>query len=229
MNKEQLDEFYHLLRCASNDAASGGLPDLCTGLTPLEEQGVLFGICGHLLGGGDYPALIRFSQYYGQRFLVEPVCASIKATEWNFDRVVDFGSGLQWFGRALAAKLGYLPTLFVDKRPWPLTDIVADLETLEGRKKVLDALKPNDLIVMSDLLHCLNDPKEVMSSFSSWPKAILEYCPVDKLRRQSFNSQLARYGGSPVYPESYMGMFPRAEMIDIIELDPYMLLLVGAE
>lgn len=229
MTKEQLDEFYHLLRVASNTTAVKNAMDLTTGLTQGEEQEILYGICRHLLAGGDYAALVGFSQYYGQQFLVNPTYDAIKSTGWEFDRVVEFGAGLQWLGRSLAAKFGCLPALFIDKRPWVLTDIVADLETLKGRKEVLDALKPRDLIVMADFLHCLEDPKEVMSSFSNWPKAILEYCPSDQLHRQSFNNQLARYGGSPIDPGSYIGMFPRAEWLDVIELDPYMLLLVGPE
>ncbi len=66
MNKDQIDELYHLLRLASNMKGTGLVK---TGLFVHEEVNTIYGIAKHLLAGGDYPALVRFSMYYGERFL----------------------------------------------------------------------------------------------------------------------------------------------------------------
>lgn len=234
MNKEQIDEFYHLLRVASNIAGEsatmvlGGKPmDFKTGLTPQEQVDVLYGLCQHLLAGGAYSALVKFSQYYGERFLVDPTFHAIGRKNWTFTRIVEFGAGLGWLGRMLAAKFGLLPALFVDKRAWVLIDVVADLETEEGRAKVLSRLKDGDLIVTADLLHCLDDPKEVMEPFSKWPMAVLEYCPVRTDYRVSYSTQISRYGAAPIDPELLQDIFSN-RYVDAEDLDPYVLLLVEA-
>lgn len=224
MNKEQIDELYHLLRVTSN-IVQGKPVNLKTGLTPAEEVSVLYGLCRHLLAGGDYNALIKFSAYYGERFLLEPTYRAIQRQNWSPTRVVDFGSGLGWLGRGLAANLGLLPTLFVDKRPWTLVDVVADLETEEGRTRVFSMMKDGDLIVMSDFLHCLDNPKEVMEPFSRWPVAALEYCPTRVDYRDSYSTQVSRYGAKPVSSEALQDIFP-SRRIDAEDLDPYILLLV---
>lgn len=234
MDKEQVDELYHLLRVASSISEEGaaivldGKPiDPKTGLTPQEEVGVLYGLCRHLLAGGDYAALVRFSQYYGERFLLGPTHSAIGKMGWTFTRVVEFGAGLGWLGRGLAAKFGPLPTLFIDKRSWVLIDVVADLETEEGRSRVLSLLMDGDLIVMSDLLHCLDNPREVMGDFARWPMAILEYSPTRQDYGHSYSAQISRYGAKPIGPEIFYDFFPNRH-IDARDLDPYVLLLVGA-
>lgn len=234
MNKEEVDQLYHLLRVASSItggaaiAIEGKSIDSKTGLTPHEEVSVLYGLCRHLLAGGDYSALVQFSQYYGLKFLLDPTYKAIREKDWGPKRIVEFGAGLGWLGRGLASKLGFLPVLFVDKRPWVLVDVVADLETEEGRVKVLAELRTGDLIVMADLLHCVGDPRRIMEHFSRWPTAVLEYCPVDADYAGSYSAQIGRYGASPLMPEVFEVMFPGRE-VDIMELDPYILLLVGKE
>ncbi|GAI25447.1 unnamed protein product, partial [marine sediment metagenome] len=103
--------------------------------------------------------------------------------------------------------------------------LVADLETDQGMAKVLSAMKDGDLIVAADLLHCLDDPKDVMLHFSKWPMAILEYCPANKKYAGSYSTQIERYGATPIAPESFMDMFP-GRKVDIVDMDPYILLLV---
>ncbi|GAH60696.1 unnamed protein product, partial [marine sediment metagenome] len=118
--------------------------------------------------------------------------------------------------------------LFVDKRMWALTDLIADLETDQGLEEILTVMKDSDLIVMADLLHCLDDPKGIMSQFSKWPMAILEYCPTNMDYASSYSTQIKRYGAASIEPESFAGMFP-GRKVDIIDMDPYILLLVGGE
>lgn len=225
MKKEQLDELYHLLRVASNHASNTMVK---TGLSDLEVIDTIGGLSKHLLAGGDYPALIKFSMYYGRRFLLKPTYEAIEHTSWQFDRIIELGAGTGWLGRGLSAELDLLPCVFIDKRPWVLIDTIADLETKEGRQEVLGLLKDGDLLVMADLLHCLKTPKEIMSCFSKWPMAILEYCSTDTEYMESYTTQIARYGANPVMVESYADMFPDRE-VEIVDLDPYILILVDKE
>lgn len=222
MNKEEIDELYHLLRRASNIRV-----DPTAGLTPLEEINILYGLCRHLLAGGDYAALIKFSQYYGRRFLLKPTCDAISKTGWAFTRIVEFGAGLGWLGRGVAAEFNLLPTLFIDKRPWVMIDVVADLETEKGIEVALSHLREDDLIIMCDFLHCLDAPEALVSTFQHWPIVILEYSPVDPSHRESYSIQAARYGAKPIKPENYMTMFP-GRKVDVKEADPYIILLVEA-
>lgn len=227
MNKQDLDQFYHLLRVASNDAAKEGV-NLKSPFTNAEVGTIMYGMARHLFAGGDYLSLIKFSCYYGENFLTTPTIEAIRGTGWPFTRIVEFGAGMSWLGRGIAASFGLLPTVFVDKRPWTLTDIVADLETEAGRRAVLDQMAAGDLIVMSDFLHCTDDPKEIVQAFAGWRMAVLEYCPENPELRNSYNDQITRYGAKPVEPEQYAGLFaPR--LLNVVDLDPYILLLVGKE
>jgi len=227
VNRQEVDQLYHLLRVASNAVREQGVNSK-TGLTPQEEVNVFRGLCNHLLGGGDYPALIRFSQYYGERFLLESTLRAVRGTEWQFSRVVELGAGLGWLGRGVAAGLGSLPTLFVDKRSWVLIDVVANLETEAGIEVVLNQLKEGDLIVAADLLHCLDNPTEVIGHFSKWPLAALEYCSANTDHDTSYCTQIGRYGATPIMPEDFRDMFP-GRKVDIVDLEPYILLLVDKE
>lgn len=221
MYKSQIDELYHLLRWVSNESADQ---------KSHEFADVIYGLSKHLLAGGDYLKLIQYSAYYGENFLLEPVAAVLRNTNWHFDRVVEFGAGLGWLGRGLAAKSGFLPTLFSDKRPWVLIDVVADLETENGRRLILEQMKPGDLVVASDLLHCLDDPEQVLSAFSEWPIAVLEYMPVNPEHAISYREQLKRYGGNPISSEDLTKMLTNlGRKVDIKDLDPYCLILIDKE
>lgn len=221
MDKQQVDELYHLLRVVSNTA------DI-SGPLPLEEVNIVRGLTKHLLAGGDYLALVQFSAYYGKTFLLEPTCEAIVKAGWKPHRIVEFGAGLGWLGRGVSGSLGLTPCLFVDKRNWTLIDIIADLETDQGLEEILTVMKDGDLIVAADFLHCLDDPEGVMSQFSKWPMAILEYCPVGKEYAESYSTQIKRYGATPIDPRIFVSMFP-GRKVDIVDIDPYILLLVEAE
>ena len=93
MKKEDLDQLYHLLRVVSNDAANH---------KDVELSSVVFGMCKHLLCGGDYLSLIQYCAYYGENFLLEPTFKAIVATKWVPLRIVEFGAGLGWLGRGLS-------------------------------------------------------------------------------------------------------------------------------
>ena len=184
MKKEQYDELYHLLRVASNSTPSGAF----------YNQEVVYGLAKHLLAGGDYLSLIKFSSQYGKRFLLRPACDVVMVSDLHPSRIVEFGGGTSWLSRGLGVKLGLVPTLSVDKRPWSMINIVADLETEVGRAKVLSQMKTGDLIVMSELLHCLDDPQVVLDYFCNWPMLIIEYMPSNEQYAESYREQTERFG-----------------------------------
>lgn len=225
MKKPEIDQLYHLLRQASNISEERKI-NTKTCLTPQEQINVIYGLCRHLLAGGDYSALVQYSQYYGLSYLLDPVFDELKRGNYQPKRIVEFGAGLGWLGRGLSAKFGMLPTLFVDKRPWPLINLVADLETGEGRDIVLDALQEDDLIIACDFLHCLDNPREVMADFSTWPAVILEYYSANVEFTKSYSFQIHRYGACPLTSiAEFKDIFPD-RVSRTIPIDPYILILV---
>lgn len=224
MEKYELDLLYHHLRVASNDADH---QDTGAGLTPAEVGDRIFGLCRHLLAGGDYDALVRFNEYYGTKFLLPQVVTAIQNSGWKFDRVVELGAGLGWLGRGLAAETGFKPALFIDKRPWVLIDIVTDLESAAGLDRVLGRLKPRDLIIMADLLHCLEEPRRLIDQLAGWKLVILEYCPSSPRLRQSFTCQIARYGAKALSADDLDYITSKGGRL-VGGLEPYVLFLVEA-
>lgn len=221
MDKSQLDELYHLLRAVSNEGHAQQSPEIVN---------AIHGLSTHLLAGGDYLKLIQYCAYYGETYLLQPTITAIKATGWKPERIVEFGAGLGWLGRNLSAGFGYLPTLFIDKRQWALIDMVADLETELGIERVLDMLKPGDVIVMSDFLHCTVEPGAILAAFSKYPMAILEYMPTDEDWAESYTTQLGRYGGNPINDVGWLALLSRTgRKTDAKDLDPYALVLIDKE
>lgn len=214
MTKEDIDELYHLMRVASNGTQ--------------EEVEVFNGLARHLFAGGHYLSLVQFSAFYGRKFLIEPTCKALREVGWPFNRIIEFGAGLGWLGRGISAGFDLVPTIFVDKRPWTLTDKVLNLESKDGRYAMVKEMQENDLIVMSDFLHCVVDPKAVMAPFSRWRIAVLEYYPRNDIYRKSYYTQIERYGASHIGPEKLLDVFP-GRSAKAVDLDPYVLLLVDRE
>jgi hypothetical protein len=190
MEKQYVDELYHQLRhlYITND---------------ITQKEAIMGLVSHLTQPsktlGDYVGLLRFLTWYGEQFLLERVYSAITISRLRYERVVDIGAGFGWLGRGISNLAGGLPNLFIDKRQWPLIDIIADIETQNGRKRVLDEMKPNDLIVMGELLHCLNDPVGVLRPFSKWPIVAVEYYPeYQPAYRQSYEAQIKEFGCTPI-------------------------------
>jgi len=188
MDRKQIDDLYHQLRqiCVDGNVA---------------EKAAVDGLASHLTGPrGDYRGLLMFLTYYGERFLMPKITEAVKAANLEFDRIVDLGCGFGWLGRTLAIHLGDPPTLFVDKRQWVLVDIVADIESKNGILRVMDELKPKDLIVMGELVHCLRDPVQLLTPImSKWPCVIIEYSPDEgSAYADSYNKQIAMFGCKPV-------------------------------
>ena len=201
MDKTKLDQLYHDLR------------ELCVTTNDHQKEAVL-GITTHLLNpGGDYTGLLRFLSYYGERFIVPDVVKLIRSSEYplKFSRIVELGSGFGWLGRGISASFNNIPAVFIDKRQWAFTDIVADIETENGIKRVIDELKDGDLIVMSELLHCLANPAKILQQFAKWPMLIVEYSPVNRVYQESYNSQIKKFGCEPI--ASFSGSSPNPYIV----------------
>ena len=218
MDKNQIDELYYLLREVSNEGNRR---------TSTEVTDAIYGLAGHLLAGKDYLRLIQYSRYYGEKFLLKPTHEAILEKGWVPMRFVELGAGLGWLCRGLAAKFRIKDTLTVDKRPWMTIDVLADLELDSGILKVDKHLKDGDIIVMSDFLHCVEDPESILKAFPKYPMAILDYMPTDVRYAKNYREQLKRYGGNPIESGALESMLHRVgRKTDIKDLDPYVLILI---
>lgn len=221
MIKSQIDQLYHLLRCAFNEGEER---------QSSEVTDAIYGLAGHLLAGRDYLRLIQYSRYYGERFLLQPAHRAVVEHGWLPDRVVEFGAGLGWLSRGLASMLRISDVLTVDKRPWMATDIVTDLETDEGLARVLAQMRDKDLVVMSDFLHCVEKPETILSAFSKYPIVIIEYMPTNAEWATSYTLQIERYGGNPISADSWLAILSNTgRKVDMKDLDPYGLILIDGE
>ena len=219
MDKEKIDALYHLLREVSNDGGKS------PGLTS-----VIHGLTSHLFTGGDYLRLIQYCEYYGENFLLQPTHEAILEKGWEPKRFVELGAGLSWLCRGLSFMFSTGDILTVDKRCWAGIDILADLETSDGILAVYDQLKDGDVIVMSDFLHCIENPEDILRAYPGYPMAILDYMPTNEDYADSYTTQLKRYGGDPIYPGGLEDMLCKiGRKADIKDLDPYVLVLIDKE
>ncbi len=213
MNKADWDQLYHLLRTVSNDDIK-------------EERQALAGLTGHILiPGGYYEGLLAYLRFYGMEFLLPSVCSTVIEQKLKFGRVVEFGAGLGWLAVGMSERFG-VPSLLIDKRKWLSFTMVADLETEEGVKTVLDMLKPDDLIVMCDFLHCIKKPGMVMAKFPDWNMAVLEYIPQTHTHLSSYITQLEGCGASPFYTREEIDKIFIFRKRTHHNLDPYILTIV---
>ncbi len=221
MEREQIDMLYHLLREVSNE----GDRQVSTEITD-----AIYGLAGHLLGGKDYLRLVQYCRYYGEKFLIQPAYEAILEKGWQPTRFVELGAGLGWLCRGLASRFRIAGVLTVDKRPWMAIDVLADLELGSGLLKVDEQLEAGDIIVMSDFLHCVENPEGILRAFPEYPMAILEYAPTNEDYISSYTAQLKRYGGNPIPSGTLEDMLHRVgRKTDIQDLDPYILILIDKE
>ena len=216
MNAKQWDQLYHLLRTVSNSLDE-------------EEAMAAAGLSAHIIGGdgkGFYEGLLTYLSYYGKTFLLEPTCKAVAQRKLKFSRIVEFGAGLGWLGQGMSQyfKVPYLP---IDKRKWTPLTINADLEDEKDIKSVLGVLEPDDLIVMSDFLHCLGNPAVTMANFPGWNTVVLEYIPYTLTHLMSYKTQLERHGAKPFHGRGVMAEIFMFRGRTTYNLDPYILTLVG--
>ncbi len=191
---DDYDQLYHLLRHASNT---------CN----VDELSTLQGLVSHLFTGGDYLGLARFLAFYGRKYLADGVYSEMVDAGITPTRIVEFGAGLGWLSNSLASCFKIDKTLTIDKRAWIGTDMIADMETRRGLEAVHRQLTEGDVIVMSEFIHCVNNPKEITSLFREWPMVILEYCPSSGAYVESYRKQITRYGATYMGPDTLAEMF----------------------
>lgn len=216
LQSSHIDELYHLLRLVSNTGDA-------------EFSSIIFGLCRHLLDGGDYTALLEYLDYYGTNALLPTIASTLKRSDFEFDRLVEFGAGNAWMSKGISGHFGLLPVIKIDKRPWPGIDYIADLEDLKDRSKITGIMKPNDLIVMSEFLHCIDNTAEVMTPFKYWNKIIIEYMPTVKRWGWSYDKQIRRYGCEPLSSGYLEMIFGKKQIVNSIDINPYRLILVRKE
>lgn len=211
MDKKVIDELYHNLRelCVTED---------------IQQKEAVLGITTHLtIPGGDYNGLLKFLAYYGENYLLPHAIKILESNRVQFTRIVEFGAGLGWLGRGLSNAAKGIPVVFVDKRQYVFTDLVADLETIQGSKGVLEQMRDGDLIVMSELLHCLDDPEKVLRPFTKWPMLVIEYWPWSSRYKLSYDEQIAKFDCAPI--KDFRSVFPGSR-ITSSPLEPHAFLLV---
>jgi len=182
LSQIELDTLYHLLRAVSNDKDR-------------VQYNAIRGLTNHLLSVGDYSGLNCFLEFYGTNFLSPSLAGITKDFVVSCERIIDLGSGNNWLAKDLTKSLHLAkdPLMF-DKRPWTPEVILADIETVEGREKVLQYLVDGDVIVGCNLLHCLDNPEGCLQAFYSWPIFLAEYYPSSIESAASLKIQLRRYG-----------------------------------
>lgn len=142
MEREKVDRVYSDLRELS-----------CGSLNT--DKADIYKIARYLMVSDDYEDLLSFEEFYGSRFL-SPIFRKI-ANVWSFSRIVDLGCGKGWLGSDLDLALTPIDgCLYVDKRPWFDSVRIFDLEKEDLGLFFKDVIDSRDLIVASELFHCLN-------------------------------------------------------------------------
>lgn len=189
MNESQLSLMYHNLRELS-------VTD------DVRQKEAIRGLVSHLATDkGDYDGLLTFLDYFGETLLSPGVINFIQSLKerrgLKFSRVVELGAGYGWLGRALSNHYK-IPVISIDKRQHIGVDIVADIESLNGRERVIGELKEGDIIVMSELIHCLDDAVETLAPFTGYPVLIVEYNSTRRGFQGSYEKQISKFNCKPV-------------------------------
>ena len=188
-----IDAIYHQLRTANTDVSSEGK-------VALERM------ARHLLSeDGEYPALLDFLAYYGAKYVLQDVINAIIHEDLKFNRVIELGAGYGWLSEGIGKcfKVDYVKT---DSRGWPGIHRVIDIESVRGLWELSTKLVPTDLVVMSDVIHCLEPEKRVtlMSTLKHNDVVVVEYLPTNTAHMRSFNKQIRAKGCIPVNRDDMM-------------------------
>lgn len=218
MPKIWWDQFYHFLRMLCTDGDE-------------EDLRIARDLFNHLTTPrGIYDSLLNYMEYYSTQFLLPTIGYYIKEFPWRttFTRVVDLGAGKGWLGRGLSEDLGLrYPPLLVDRRPWEGATVL-DLEKQEGIQALMKMLvPPQDLIVCSELIHCLDVPSLLLDAIRDYPLVILEYDIAYLDLGASYDRQVSEYGARPIDLVGLAGLLAPREVTNR-HLPPYVLLLSDA-
>ncbi len=191
------DEFYHFCRMLSvskdNEAT-------------LAAQYAFHHLVSEWRLGGNYPLLLRYSEYYGERFIlptIRKIVGTLCATGAVLTPlVIDLGAGRGWLGNGLATP--ELPPILVDKRSWSPSIIVYDVERSEDLSALYSYIgekgkgvsPQNTFVVSCELLHCVKAAtvKEVIAKFKNVTQIHICYEPLDGDMMRSYVEQTTEYG-----------------------------------
>jgi len=182
-----IDQVYHSLRVANTEL-------------PIDAVEALGRIAHHLLSkDGDYPALLDFLSYYGTKYLSADILSAVACSRIQFERVVELGCGSGWTSNVISTRYG-VPRLKTDNRQWSKDIVVIDLENVNGITHFKEMLVPNDLIVLSDVIHCLNLPtrSKLLYELIDYDVLVLEYLPERTTYTKSYSKQIRSKGCVPV-------------------------------
>ena len=224
ITQRDIDEYYHLLRKFSNYAADNGrafVPP--TDLMKYERVEVLRGLSDHLLKGGDYNALIRFSQLYGTENILPRVVEAIESRGWSPRRVIDIGCGLGWLGRGISSYFS-ISKVSIDKRRWPLVDKVLDVDTDNGLDELLKLTEDDDVLVGCEFLHCLERPFTFVDSTRMLNRIFIEYSPLSHKMLNSYNEQIKRFGCTVVDMNELHAKYNMSS--SVVGCDPFKILVI---
>ncbi len=219
MEKDQIDQLYHLLRQLSNESADpSDNIDRLSKLTPSQEAAAIKGLVNHL-DKDNYSQLLSFCSMYGMKYILPSVIRIIRENEIHPARFIDVGCGNGWLGSNLGVRFNTSYKL-VDKREHIMGIEVLDLETHRGLEAFKDMLDDYDIITMCDFLHCVNNPEEILSALHDHHVVVVEYVPSLVSHMESYKAQLQRYGATPFNQDEIRDLlFPR--VLDMIDIDPY--------
>jgi hypothetical protein len=180
VKKDDLDMFYHLLRKFNE--------------LDRKQREILLGLACHLLDEPDYEALLDWLEYYGKQFIVPHVLPMLEQYKGKFFAVVELGAGKGWLGRAVAKflKAHYVP---IDKRKEFNPLYCLDLEKGEDlyEMKILLHKYYPALVVMSEFLHCVENPEQILGRLHDQSVLIMEH-KIKGWAGESFRKQLEWYG-----------------------------------
>ena len=217
MESRNIDELYHQLRLVSLDDP--------------ETQRAIRSLCNHLTGY-SYEGLLEYSHWYGEKYTLPSVIKVLEAwrdpiRERKYTRVVDLGAGSGWLGLGLSRYLD-VPVIGVDKREWAGITFKVDLERTSGLTQLTMILRPDDLLVMCDFLHCLDRPSLILKVLNPWDMLILEYGGLAKTAHtNSYTQQIKKYGANPISWEQIYSILVDLRRGDLVceALDTYNLIL----
>lgn len=193
-------------------------------LSMVEDKEPVFKLSKHLLCGPSYLDLVEFLQWWGTTYYLKTIVAEVKRTRWTVKRVWELGSGTGWLGLGLASALN-VPFFTADKRPEFHPTIVLSLEDRDEVVRLKEALGEGDLIVLSHCLHCLDNPKSLVSSLKDYPLVILEPNIEFPDLGVSWRRQLKAFGAKPLSPKRLFSLIhPRP--FRLVTLGDQILLLV---
>ena len=198
-----IDQVYHQLRIANTELSDN-------------ERVELLYIAIHLLSKeGDYPSLLHFLSYYGSKFVIDDVVQLVGISGIKFNRIIELGAGFGWLSKGLGEKfkVEYIQT---DSRKWGNIRQVIDIETAQGIQELKNNLLPTDLIVMSDVIHCIKPGKRqsLIDSFPNNDILVLEYLPRNAAQMRSFTKQIRLKGCVPLDRNDMLSLTPRRRFIN---------------